>query len=513
MDTRDTPARTLTPAPVPTDTATSTPDPFEEDGAHGGAALGSSTVGGRTLALSPNHYRTDDAELLVRFDAPATRDHPARLRAHLRHRDGGATDLPFEQPPFVPRTRFDHDPRDAGPTHPAAPDRLFLVPTPGTDIATAVPSVELAGGDPGVWRLASAPTDWLPERVERPTTGPLTATFHLVAEPGATAPPTGRYRTRAGDRRLGRLTAWDAERPGPTSDSRFPRDRSVPTLPGRHETRWFHEATRRTSVYLEPDAERLDPPGAVQFTLVNHSREPVGAGDTTVYRLEDGRWYGLGSLFRRGAPRLLQPGDRLRRLVGLAHGPAGDLPSGQYDVGLGHLGGGTYAVAFGTTRGEYRPAALVALDAPPVTVRPTGDARSSRDGSLVRVSADPPRQEKDADPQTLVLDRLPIGDRTATPQPTAADATGGRLRRLLREQAMRSRGLRNTLGFLEEGVDRVRLRTTDDAVRRALRRVSRRTGGRRFRFAGGRFRLTVDATHAGRSDDEAGDGTGTGTPS
>jgi hypothetical protein len=69
----------------------------------------------------------------------------------------------------------------------------------------------------------------------------------------------------------------------------------------------------------------------------------------------------------------------------------------------------------------------------------------------------------------------------------------GGLPRLLPEQAMRSRGLRNTLPFVE-GTDQVRLRTNDDVTRRALRRVAFRTGGRRFRFADGDFRVTVEST-------------------
>lgn len=507
MDSRDTPARTLTPAPVPTDTATPTPDPFERDRDRGNATVGSSVVGSRTFALHPDYYGTPDVGVLVRFEAPATRDHPARLRAHLRHRNEGATEIPFHYPPFAPRTRFDHAPRGDETAHDGTPDHLFLVPAPGTEIATRVPPVERAGGDPGVWRLAEAPTDWLPERGATPASGSLTATFYLVAAPGTAAPPTGRYRTHSEERRLGSLTAWDADRPGPTGGSQYPRDRSPPPLPGEREALWFHQATRRTPVYLEPDAERLDPPAAVRFTLVNHSREPVSAGRTAVYRLADGVWYEIGSLFRTEPARMLQPGGRLSRTVGLAHGPADDLPSEQYDVRLGHLGGGTYAVTAGATSEAGRPAALVELDAPPVAVRPTDDARSSRDGSLVSVTADPPRDGEGTEPQTLVLDRLPIGSRTATPQPTAV-ADDGRLRRLLPEQAMRSRGLRNTLGFLAEDVDQVRLRTTDDVVRGALRRVSRRADGRRFRFAGGRFRLTVDTDRPVRT----GDGPATGTP-
>jgi hypothetical protein len=76
---------------------------------------------------------------------------------------------------------------------------------------------------------------------------------------------------------------------------------------------------------------------------------------------------------------------------------------------------------------------------------------------------------------------------------------------------MRSRGLRNTLSFAD-GAQQVRLRTSDDVTRGALRRVDFRTGGRRFRFGGGDFRVTVESLPEGIGTSEgtatAADGTG-----
>lgn len=390
-----------------------------------------------------------------------------------------------------------------------------MTPTQGTGFASAIPEIELAhGGDSGgVWRLAAAPTDWLPGRVQVPANGTLTATFNLVADPEATAAPTGWYRPPPEDRFRARLAAWDTAAPGPKRDSRFADDRRLPALPTDDPTVWFHEAGPGTPVFLRPSAERVSAPGTVSFTLVNHATEGVGASDWTWYRLDRGDWYEIGPLFRDAVARFLPPGGRHRWRFAFAHGDREAAAEDGLDHRFGFLSGGNYALVAGGTADGGLPAALVAVDAPPVTLRPTADARARRDGARVTVRGDPPRDDGDEEPQALVLDRLPIGDRTATPRPTVTE-TGATLPRLLSEQVMRSRGLRNTLAFAAEGVRAVRLRTTDDVVRDALRRVAFRTGGRRFRFEGGRFRITVDSvrTAAGTDRVTATSGGGTASP-
>lgn len=440
-------------------------------------------------------------EVLVRFETPATVDHPARLRAFLRHRDEPPTEIPFVYPPFAPRTRFE---TESAPSSPGVPAQLFLVPTPDSSVAKRAPEVELAhGGDAGaIWRLASEPTDWFPARGRVPSSGTLTASFYLVGGPDATAPPAGQYRGEVSERWTATLAAWDTDAPGPSTGSHFARDRELPPLPDGSEAHWFHRTTARTRVYLRPSTERLEPPGTVTTTLVNHSRSGIGAGDWSVYRLADGDWYGLGPLFKASVARFVPPGDRHRWQFALAHGSASEISSriDGFDDRLGFLGGGSYAITAGTTGDGGRPAALVELDAPPTTVRPTGDARVRRHGDTTVVRADPPRErDEEVRLRTLVLDRLPLGDRTPAARSTAGPVvvdSSERLPRLIPEQAMQARGLRNTLPFAGEGVEQVRLRTTYDVARRALRHLAYRTDGRRFRSEGREFRLTVESTRS-----------------
>jgi hypothetical protein len=488
-----TPSRTLTPAPVPTETASPTPAPFERERDLASAAVTESAVGGRTVSLFPPRYGDPTVEVLVRARAPATADGPARFRAFLRHREGGSAGVPFEHPPFAPRTRFDR----AGGGSPAAPDRLFLVPAPDSPVAERVPEVELAHGGDGaaVWRLAEPPTDWLPGSGRLPPGGTLSAPFHLVAGPPATAPPLDRYRAAVSEDGLATLVAWETTAPGPDAGSRFARSLLPPPLPTDRPAVWFHRATRGTRVFLMPSAERAAAPARLTVQLVNHSRQAAGANDWSVYRLRNGSWHELGPLYGDRVARFLPPGGRHRWRFELAHdGPAGGGASGSGVARLGHLGGGNYAIVAGETGEELRPAALVRLDAPPLTVRPTGDARATRDGDTVRVRSDPPTDDRPPERAVLLVERLPLGGGTATPRPsvTPTDAADRGLRRLIAEQVMRSRGLRNSLAFVESGVEIVRLRTSEDVVGDALRRVEARAGRRRFRFGGGRFRVTVD---------------------
>jgi hypothetical protein len=511
----DEPAATLTPAPVPTGTVRSTPDPFDHELDRAGATFGFDALTDRTLSLHPPGYGQAGLAVRLRFASEATAEEPARVRAALRPRATAPTAVAFDFPPFVPRPRLA---RQDGPAmeSTAAARVCYLVPAPGSAFAERVPDVELVSESGGrFWRLAGPSRDWLPDQGQVPTDGTLVGEFRVVAEPAATGPLAGRYAGDAATPSAISLSAWDRETPGPTADSRFAEP--VPQLPQGRATLWYHELSPRATVSLQPTVERAEPPVVVTLTLVNHSREAVRANDWSVHRLVDGDWYELGPLFTDGVARFVPPGGRHRWRFGLAHGPGGEVPGarGPLDHRLGFLGGGRYGIAAGSTDDEDRPAALVELVAPELTVRPTADATVTRDGDRVVVETDPPRDDADDEPRTLVLDRLPLGDRTATPRPTVTAVDGG-LPRLLPEQAMRSRGLRNTLPFAE-GADQVRLRTNDDVTRRALRRVAFRTGGRRFRFADGDFRVTVESTKRtverdgemhrgtdGRTDEETG---------
>lgn len=510
---------TLTPAPVPTAGSAPTPDPFAEAGPSTAATLGRSAAGGRTFSLFPRTLRTAAAEVSLAFVAPATAERPALVRATLRRRDDASASaatgeaagiLPFVALPGLRRAAESNLP---------GPETLYLAPTRDTGVATDVPAVERApGSSPTVWRLAAAARPWLQRRALPPADEPLSATFRLVAGPSAERPPLGTYRGAVRVPASPTLAVWETDAPGPREPSRFAPGREpvpadeLPPLPA-DTTRWFHRTPPDTARYLRPSTERLELPATVSATLVNHATEPLSASRWAFFRLDGGRWFRLGPLFRRSALRPLVPGDRLTWRFELAHDgrpPAPDT-SRSRDGRFGFLGGGVYALAGRRAATDRLFGAVLRVEAPPLAVRPTDDARVTRDGPRVTVRTAPAGSGGDSAIEVLQLDRLPLGDATAT-RTTTGDDGADPLRRLVAEQVMRSRGLRNTLGVVGEGVERVRLRANGTVVRRALRRVDFRVGSRRFRFDGDRFRVTVGSTRGSRDSDGTDDTrTGTGT--
>jgi hypothetical protein len=215
----------------------------------------------------------------------------------------------------------------------------------------------------------------------------------------------------------------------------------------------------------------------VSFTFVNHAREGSGCGHWNLYKLVDGagaggetasggRWYHLGPNVHTADCRHVGPGGAKRVTLrafhdeGLGCGSCGCGREFTFD----HLGGGRYAMVAGYGHATDYSAAMVAVDAPAVEVTPTDDADSERDGATVVVTTDRAGGGDQADPATVEVAR-------------ADDADD----RLIAEQVMQRRGLRNALPFFESGVETVVVHTDE--------RVARRAAGfgdepRRFRFDG-----------------------------
>lgn len=505
------PDGTLTPAPVPEQTPGETPEPFE-DGRLGSAAIGESDVGDRTLAISRINYTEFDVAVSVRFGERATTGHPVRLEAQLRSLRETTTEVPLEFPPFAPVTNldrgraFDREVLSTGDDDRPGPDRLYLVPANREGLADSVPRIELAGQGEQVWRLAEPIEPWYPDAVRMRAGQRLRETFHLVAPVNATAPPLGRYETSDGRAVATGITAWQTSAPGPRTDSRFG-DANVPTLPHVSETQWFHRADAGTRVFLRPRSERVEPPATIAAMLHNHSRESATASSWSFYKLDGGRWYDLGPYLMTGVARPLAPGQRHTWRVAVAHD--GDRPSGGFepaDAAFGYLGGGRYALAAGSGPAG-QPAALFSLDAPALTVAPSDDVTTARDGSVLTVRSGRPPGDGDAESSVLVLERGAPAPTTETPSPSIVDQGGdGSLGRLIPEQVMHSRGLRNTLPFFEDGVETVRLETTATVTGRATRTVRLNTGASGFRFGGDAYRFHVE------SGSRSPNGGGTGTP-
>lgn len=153
---------------------------------------------------------------------------------------------------------------------------LLLAPTPdhgwGVDVDYAPER------DGGCWRAGRTPP--IPALIHFVKLAPgesVSGRYHLLDAPGNDGCiPTGRYVFTADHGGQLVLAAWDRSAPGPDRRSALA-DREVPALPDG-STRWYHEADARRPVYLEPDRERIELPGTVTFTLVNHSRERLGDG-------------------------------------------------------------------------------------------------------------------------------------------------------------------------------------------------------------------------------------------
>ncbi|MEF8773254.1 MAG: hypothetical protein V5A23_03135 [Halobacteriales archaeon] len=426
----------------------------------------------RTYALTPTQYRDGWIAVEVGFTSTATADSPATVRATLTNESDYDDTVPLDWlPPFG--RPFSTHPRDPGSqsrhgreyTYRAG---LLFAPAADNPLVESPPAVERDAD--GQWRAADT-ADWTPDPVELAPGESVTGDYHLVGHPDGAGQgrPTGIYGfTRDEDPSL-TVAVWDSERPGPDTDSRFA-GVSLPPLPGDGTTGWYHESDPSAPSYVEPETERTGLPAAVPFTFVNHSRKATGCGHWRFYKLVDGEWFELGPRVHTADCRMLPPGGSKRVRLRAFHAEGLDGGScGGRSFAFEHLGGGRYAAVAGYGAETDRSAALVEFDAPPVEVTPTDDLSVDRGDGAVTVTAD--RHGDETDDATLVVERADGADR-----------------RLVAEQVMQRRDLRNTLPFFESGIDRVELRTDDAVARRASGFGS---GPLRFRYAGEAFRIAA----------------------
>ncbi|GAA0655018.1 hypothetical protein [Salarchaeum japonicum] len=401
----------------------------------------------RTMSLLGGRRRLPSG-LVVRawLSATATADHPARVTATLTNDTDYDTTLRLgDVSPFTPTP---HGFRERDYDH-----ALYLAPTDGHEFAGRTPAV--ARADSG-WYLDSRTDRWQPEAVELASGETLVGEFAVVPrEPGAI--PTGRYAFGEADDPL-TLSVWQTSQPGPTEGSAF--ENATPPAFDERSPAWYHDATPETQAFLRPSAERVDAPAAVSFTLHNHRTEPLSGNvyDWTLSKQFEGEWYRIAPWAIPVPLTPLAPGDTHTWTLKAFDGPRVECEDA---IAPGHLGGGRYAfhVNMASENGPTH-AALFDLDAPAASVTPTEDVSIEREYRLVRAST----PDDGGDRATLVVQRT-----------DDADA------RLLPEQVMqpRNRGLRNTLPFFEEGIQKVRLRTTDGVVDDALRGSE---ADRAFRF-------------------------------
>jgi hypothetical protein len=455
------------------DHSTPTDTPGEPRGRDDAVSVVDLGTAPRTYALAPTRYRDDDGGRVdLRFVETATADHPARVRATLHNRTDVENRFRLDWlPPFgrhastVPRKPWSKGRHGREHTYRA---ELVFAPTGDDDLVGDPPAVERDGD--GLWRAGEV-TDWTPEPVLLAPDESVTADYHLVGHPDGAGDgrPTGVYEFSRGGERPLRVSVWNTERPGPTGESRFA-GLSVPPLPGEGTTAWFHEADGSTETFVRPATERTDLPAAVLFTFVNHGRESTGCGHWQLYKLVDGEWFDLGPFVHTADCRTVRAGGSKRRVLRAAHGEA--LPCEEPSTTVGFLGGGRYAFVAGYGLGVDRSGALVEFDAPAVSVHPTDDVSASRDGDTVRVTS-PRYGESEGDRRVLQVDRADAADR-----------------RVVAEQVLQRRGLRNTLSLFEAGVETVLLRTDRQVATRASGHGDVPT---RFRFDGQAYAVSVMA--------------------
>lgn len=447
---------TTTSTGTPTGTGTETPDELVQ--LEGNRLFGASVVDletvDRTYALSPLRYRSEDgAEIRMRFDATATADHPARLIASVQNTEQYRESIDLDWlPPFgrsssEPPRKHHERLMGGGLTDEGS---LVLAPTANHDLVDDPPEVERAGD--GHWRLAGEIDRWLPEQLTLDPGEAVRGEYAVVGHPEGSGRPTGVYEfLRAGDEGDVSITVWETSAPGPDEESRFAGE-SVPPLAdddGDDEgddadgTAWFHEADESTAAYLRPETEKTDLPAGITFQFVNHTRESLGCGHWYVYKRHDGEWYDLGPYVRTAVCRMVPPAGTESWTLH-AYGGGGSLPP-EDGRAYPYLGGGRYAVSVGYGDESSSSAAMVELTGDPIEIVPTGDVEVESDGETVTVT-NPDWSEDREDAVTLTLTRADSAEET-----------------LIREQVMRRwyRGLRNTLAFVENDIEEVRLRTTE----------------------------------------------------
>jgi len=471
-----TPTGDRTPTDSP-DSSTDTPtdEPGDNDWDLGAASIVDLETANRTYALAPLRYRDDDGgSVRLRFTSTATSDGPATVEAVL------ANENPFENtfqldwlPPFG-RPYSDIP-------YPMVGDRgdftyrvgLAFAPTENHDLVDEGTTLERDAE--GYWRLGRNVPD-VPETVRLDPGETVRGEYALVGrgDGGGRGRPPGIYEfSRAGDGPV-RVTVWETDASGPAGDSRFA-GTSVPALSDERATAWFHDANAGTPTFVRPSVERTALPARVDFTFVNRSRESTSCGHWQFYKLQDGEWFSLGPYVQTADCRSVRPGGTKRWVLRAASGEMAPCQAQSFPF----LGGGRYAAVAGYGHATSHSGALVEFDAPPVSVVPTDDVTSEREGGTVTATGQPWEAAPDAEHRSrvqLVLER------------TAGDGTEPE-RAFIAEQVMRRRfcGLRNTLAFDGPDLDRVVLRTDD---RTAGQAVGYDGGSLTFRYDGQTYVLT-----------------------
>ncbi|WP_439025920.1 hypothetical protein [Haloarchaeobius sp. DT45] len=194
------------------------------------------------------------------------------------------------------------------------------------------------------------------------------------------------------------------------------------------------------------------PTGELSFTLTNDTETTFTTNfyDWGVWKRVDGEWFHVAPRQVPVPATMLEPGQSHTWTVTVDNADTSALAftEGTESVTIGGLGGGEYAFTTGgwfeTTDHEQQTGltSLFTVDGPPVELEPSRTVTgTARDGDVVTV---------DRDIETGYNGRR--CEYHVTRVESASDP-----RRLITEQVLRLRHLRDTLAFFEPGVETVRL--------------------------------------------------------
>lgn len=256
------------------------------------------------------------------------------------------------------------------------------------------------------------------------------------------------------------------------------------------------EATAETPVRLTPAKGRGSLPTArFEFTLRNDADARFAFNDYgwSVWKRTDGEWFHVEPRYWPEPLRYLDSGEAHTWTLAVDNTRLDGSPlspvEGRSSVTLVGLGGGTYAF---TVDGWFESegyenglgfAARFELDGDAVELAPTNEVtETARDGDTVVVSTD---VESGDDARTVAfVVRRADGE---------SGDDGGDARRVIAEQALRDRKLRNTLPFFEDGVETVRLEEPNSSVPPFGVR-----GTERIEYEGERYRITTEEVETGQ---------------
>ena len=219
------------------------------------------------------------------------------------------------------------------------------------------------------------------------------------------------------------------------------------------------DVTDETAIALTPPTQQGSlPTTTFEFTLTNGTdvRFDTNFYAWRVWKRVDGSWFHVAPTAWPQPLMTLEPAESHTWTLTVDNTTSDGAPfshvEGRESISLSGLGGGTYAFTIDgwfATEDYQNGLGFVArfdLSGDPVELAPTDEVvETTREGDTIVVSTDR-EAGGDARKAAYIVDRLAEGE-----------SSDGTARRVITEQILRNRELRNTIPFFEDGVETVRL--------------------------------------------------------